>query len=228
MTEENKKGQDEKAYYSPFPTTLRKLLDRKGETQGKLADYLGVKRQTIGYWKDGKTSPDVDSINKMADYYKVSTDYLLGRSEIESPDIDIPEIHNKIGLSENAIKLLEEVYKDFDRNSFTRAINAVLDHSGVMGLIGQFLFYKLWDKKTKKEVEYIPILYKYPEQKNDGIGWGPEGSETALKGLKVDTKELPDIIRPDMVRELRLFEIQEALRDLYIKLHSEGNNSKQD
>lgn len=62
-----------------FTHRLRILLGEPGETQGKLADAIGVKRQSIGQWKDGTTVPDIVSLGKIADYYKVTTDYLLGR-----------------------------------------------------------------------------------------------------------------------------------------------------
>lgn len=70
-------------YDMPFPTRLRELLNRPGETQGKLAEAIGVQRQSIGQWKDGITSPDINAFNKIADYYNVSADYLLGRKSLD-------------------------------------------------------------------------------------------------------------------------------------------------
>jgi transcriptional regulator with XRE-family HTH domain len=94
-------------YNDPFPSRLRLLLDRKGETQGKLAESIGVHRQSIGQWKDGTTVPDINALYKIAEYYNVSTDYLLGRTDFESPDIDAQAINKKIGLSDDAIYNLE-------------------------------------------------------------------------------------------------------------------------
>lgn len=70
-------------YDMPFPTRLRELLNRPGETQGKLAEAIGVQRQSIGQWKDGITSPDINALDKIADYYNVSTEYLLGRKSLD-------------------------------------------------------------------------------------------------------------------------------------------------
>jgi transcriptional regulator with XRE-family HTH domain len=59
---------------------ISKLLSAPGETQTKLAKAIGVNRQSIGQWKDGITSPDINALYKIADYYNVSADYLIGRT----------------------------------------------------------------------------------------------------------------------------------------------------
>ena len=125
MAEDNKKERAEINYYKPFPKRLRELLDRKGETQGKLADYLGVKRQTIGYWKDGVTSPDVNGIIGMADYYNVSTDFLLGRTDVESPKMDIGSLCKTLGLSEEIVETLK-LYHSAEGNDYLKIINKLL------------------------------------------------------------------------------------------------------
>ena len=66
-------------YDSIFPTTFRKLLDERGKTQEELADFVGVSRQSIAQWKDGKTKPDILYLTKIAKFFDVSADYLLGR-----------------------------------------------------------------------------------------------------------------------------------------------------
>jgi len=101
-----KKITNVKKYYDPFPKRLRELLDRPGETQGKLADFINVNRQSIGQWKDGTTSPDINALDKIAEYYNVSADYLLGRSDVASPNVTIQAIHEKTGLSDKAIEEL--------------------------------------------------------------------------------------------------------------------------
>ncbi len=140
------------AYYMPFPTRLRELLDTPGETQGKLADAVGVNRQSIGQWKDGITSPDINALNKIADYYNVSSDYLLGRTDVKFPDIEMQAIHEITGLPENAIKNICAItsmmynYKEtFDEETnkvvveFTKEpkdiLSEILQSEGLMALI---------------------------------------------------------------------------------------------
>lgn len=94
----------EDAYYARFPTRLRLLLDRKGETQGKLADAIEVHRQSIGQWKDGTTVPDIYALKKIADYYNVSSDYLLGLSDDPQRK---PSAVDQLGLTPAARDIIE-------------------------------------------------------------------------------------------------------------------------
>lgn len=93
-------------FNQPFPTTLRGLLRDRKVTQTALAEYLGVKRQSVGYWQNGDTSPDINILTKMAGYFNVSADYLLGLTDIKTPDTDIQTICEKTGLSEEAVNHL--------------------------------------------------------------------------------------------------------------------------
>lgn len=49
---------------------------------------------------------NISYLTMLADFYGVTTDYLLGRTGVKSPDIDIQGIHEKTGLSEDAINQL--------------------------------------------------------------------------------------------------------------------------
>jgi transcriptional regulator with XRE-family HTH domain len=58
----------------------RKLKDSKW-TQGYMADLLGVARPTYTAYENGTKQPPIETINKIADYFDVKVDYLLGRIE---------------------------------------------------------------------------------------------------------------------------------------------------
>ena len=47
----------------------------------QLAKDIGVNKQTISFWEDGINEPKISYAIKLADYFDVSTDYLLGRKE---------------------------------------------------------------------------------------------------------------------------------------------------
>ena len=50
-------------------------------SQKKMAEILQVSRSTIAMWETGASDPDTDSLQKIANYFGVSIDYLLGRYE---------------------------------------------------------------------------------------------------------------------------------------------------
>lgn len=53
---------------------LRKIYN---VTQEDLAQYLGVKRNTISDWESGNSEPNIENIILIADYFNVTIDYLL-------------------------------------------------------------------------------------------------------------------------------------------------------
>ena len=63
-------------YNTPFPTTLRKLMEERGETQDALASVTSKTRQTVSQYVNGISEPSYITLVKIADYFNVSTDYL--------------------------------------------------------------------------------------------------------------------------------------------------------
>lgn len=61
-----------------FGKTLRQLRLEHGISQRKLGEELGFCNQTVSFWESGQREPDLDALIKIADYFKVSTDFLLG------------------------------------------------------------------------------------------------------------------------------------------------------
>ena len=66
-----------------FGERLRELREAKGITQKKLAEVLGVSPRMVSFYESGAHFlSDEDQLCKLADYFDVTTDYLLGRSAI--------------------------------------------------------------------------------------------------------------------------------------------------
>lgn len=64
-----------------FPLRLRRLRTDHGLTQTELAKRIGISRDTLSRYELGKLDPGSADICRVADYFGVSTDYLLGRSD---------------------------------------------------------------------------------------------------------------------------------------------------
>lgn len=60
------------------------LLKEKNIEQKDLAEYLGTQRQTITDWKNGKTKSYQKCIDKIAEFFNVSVDFLLGRTDVSN------------------------------------------------------------------------------------------------------------------------------------------------
>ena len=66
-----------------FSETLQQLRKSKRLTQDQIADILEIPKRTYGSWERNERQPDFDMLCKIADYFGVTTDYLLGRTPME-------------------------------------------------------------------------------------------------------------------------------------------------
>ena len=89
-----------------FGERLKKLRHSKGITQKELAEQLQIGRSSIAEYEAGKKTPTGPVVAKIAKYFSVSTDYLLGLTDDPTPKSgELPEF-----LKEK-LKRLEELQK---------------------------------------------------------------------------------------------------------------------
>jgi repressor LexA len=55
---------------------------KNGVSATSIAEKLGVQRSAVSNWRNGRTSPDLDTVKKLAEIFGVSVDYLLGEDEL--------------------------------------------------------------------------------------------------------------------------------------------------
>lgn len=123
---ENKGGRPSKRGKSPFTGIFCSLI--KDATQQEVANKIGVSRQNIGKWLSGSTTPDIDTLCKIADAYNVSTDYLLGRTPYPTVDQDLRIAEEVTGLSEqsiNALCLLKQTNSEINPNPYLSVLSIV-------------------------------------------------------------------------------------------------------
>lgn len=63
-----------------FQNILKSLRATKGLTQDELSKQLNISRSSIGMYEKGAREPDFETLELIADYFNVDTDYLLGRT----------------------------------------------------------------------------------------------------------------------------------------------------
>lgn len=75
-----------------FRIRLKELRENAGLSQYKFADKFGVAQSTVGSWEAGKREPNFDTMQRLADFFNVSIDYLLGRqATMDSPAPSVPD-----------------------------------------------------------------------------------------------------------------------------------------
>lgn len=55
-------------------------------TQQELATIVGLTPTGISYWESGKAVPNIETLEKLANYFSVTVDYLLGKKEMSDSD----------------------------------------------------------------------------------------------------------------------------------------------
>lgn len=64
-----------------FARRVKELRKEKGKKQNEMAEYLGVTLRAYQYYESGTNYPNIPGLLKLADFFGVTTDYLLGRSQ---------------------------------------------------------------------------------------------------------------------------------------------------
>lgn len=122
-----------------FAIRLGQLRNAKKETQEELSEAIGVDRCTIAKYETQKRIPSYEHLVLLADYFNVSLDYLLGRTDIKTPNATVALICEHTGLSEDNIKFLNKLNE----------------------------LKKMHKKYNYEEVEYIDIISKLLEGLNE-------------------------------------------------------------
>ena len=123
---------------------IGELLAQNGILQKDLAKHLGVKPNIISYYFTGERVPNIEMIVKIAQFFNVTTDYLLGLSNVKGHDADFHAISNYTGLSDRAINLLHQEKEIFEKSGKSScAINAtnILLENSADGILESFLNY---------------------------------------------------------------------------------------
>ena len=73
------KKQKEEEKKNLFSVRLKELRLQHGFSQEELAEKIGIKRNSYSDWENGKSKPNYEKLEKIADFFGVSLDWLFGR-----------------------------------------------------------------------------------------------------------------------------------------------------
>lgn len=123
---------------------LENLIEEKKDTDYTLSvpkqcKQMDIPYQTFQKYLNTKSDCSITNLSIIADYYGVSTDFLLGRTNTRSPNTDIQAVCNTIGLSEKAIFLLQKWNQSNCYNSYISAILENPEFERVLEEIGVIL-----------------------------------------------------------------------------------------
>lgn len=92
---------------------LKELRIEKGLLQSDIAKIINKGERTVGFYETGERDMNTETLAILSDFFNVSIDYLLGKTDIKNPGKQIDNILNEamIGMSKEEYEALNETQK---------------------------------------------------------------------------------------------------------------------
>jgi len=202
-----KKKRTDKYYDDVLNSRIRELMDSNKTRTEDFANKIGISSAAVRLWYTGYARPEIDKISAICDYFNVSADWLLGRSEAQSTNLEIGEICKKTGLSEKAVKNLmnQNSIKPETGSKPNFAFNAAREYiwfinSMAEGVDGAFGLTKL----AHSVAEYVIMRHNHNVQfpnLEDGFEFVTgELSHCGKKYTKITGKDAFEIVMDELKR----------------------------
>jgi len=124
------------------------LRDEKGLCQVKFGELFGITRVTVSHYETEIRTPSMELLIKMAKYFNVTTDYLLGVSNCRSFDANLQGMSATTGISDASIEFLKRIRKEKLQpvcETFPNTVNFLLETEAgqkILENIQKFLDFK--------------------------------------------------------------------------------------
>ncbi len=82
-------------YRESFPSKLKKARKNTGFTQREVAYETGITASVLARYETGKLEPNIETLGILADFYEVSTDWLIGTKGGKKLTYDYKETFKK-------------------------------------------------------------------------------------------------------------------------------------
>lgn len=86
---------------------IKKLRVARGVNQVEFGRALGVSKQCVSNWENDNVMPSIEMLVKIADFFNVTTDYVLGRNEKTYIDVS--------GLTDEQISHISLIVSDISK-----------------------------------------------------------------------------------------------------------------
>lgn len=123
-------------YEKNFVGRINQLYEESGLSVKDFANKVGISRQTMDFYLNGKRSPSADSLIKISNKFHVTTDWLLAITDVKSQSADIQSVVNGLKLSEAAAHNLLSLHNEYF--DLTDAFSYLLEHEGFFTLLGNY------------------------------------------------------------------------------------------
>ena len=196
-----------------FSKRLKLLREEKKLSQDALAEMIGISRGSISFYEKAERTPDIEIFNKIADFFDVTLNYLMGKAEAGKPENE--EIGEQTGLSDKAINLLIAE----KRGVLPKFINALLEHPNSKRLALRF-------SKLENDVKEMDEIFKNPvfsptsdeEEIAESIAKNNKKIKEQTLSIMKHLDRRAEIIYGEKILNYERYEVERIFREILLEM----------
>lgn len=202
-----------------FADRLSDLIEEDGKSLRQIAKECKMSYSSLSKYQNNSQTPDANSLQSIADYFNVTTDYLLCRTDVRRPDATLQAINKQTGLSERAIMILQR--------SATQDLTGMELEDVVqrLPLDGCMILSKIIESPLFPEmIDEISSLLALSDQEADAIMLDDERQQLA-ELFKSKAKLALGIRGVKQIRGYKEIQASSLFRDIIKALEQEANSN---
>lgn len=178
--------------------TLKRLRTKKGLTSEELCSKIGIKGGSYRNYERNDRKPDYDTLVKLADFYNVSTDYLLGRPTAQPPTDALERLFTEKSFSALEEELLRK-YMELPHEARQAVVKFINDATA-----------KALQRKSSTAPQKLIVMKRSLHKVSAGTGYDLNDSDA---WENVTVKYSPDIRKADFLLEIEGDSMEDTFSD---------------
>ena len=134
---------------------FEQLIQKHGVTSYKVAKEAGVTQTALSNWKAGRSTPTTKTLQKIADYFGVTVDYLISGKNDSSEESGETELttRDERDIAKDLDRIMSEIKKGDDGPLYYNGVE--IDDASI-NLLQNAIEYALRETKKENKVKYNP------------------------------------------------------------------------
>ena len=201
---------------SVFRERLYKLREEKNLSLDEAAKGIGISRATLGFYENGDRKPDITILKKIVEFYVVSSDYLIGLSNIRVPDLNVRGISEKAGLSEESICHLLWLVENQSSDDLEK--HTPVSPQNILKTIDNII-----SSPLLLQTLTIYLTHSFSHFVNTSGSKRKPDTVRSLALVDKKTGWMKDDLYPDILSNIYLFEVIDALKSMRVGVEMDGH-----
>lgn len=132
------------------------LLQKRGVTAYKVSKETGVTQTSLSNWKSGRNTPSITTLQKIADYFDVTIDYLMTGKESEEKKPELTT-KDKRDIAKDLNRIMDEIRSGEDGPLYYNGVE--IDEKSLI-LLENAIEHALTETKKENKIKYNPYKNK--------------------------------------------------------------------